>query len=268
MTFTGSKGQAGVFQRIIGQMRPHRLYVEPFAGRARVCFEKLPARHTILIDVDKKRIAKIDAAVRSARNGAAAGGSAGNGVSGHVDTIVGDAFEWLPKIAKLVNYHPLKPAVVYVDPPYLLSTRNHRRYYEHELTEDQHARLLTLLQALPCDVLLSGYPSKLYSSRLKKWRCITYRTRTRGSTVTECLWCNFPEPTELHDWRYAGQNFRQRVSFGRQATRWLARLNRMPARKRGYLLDAISQRYFQRVAPSEFSRELSARQPVVADEMH
>ena len=53
---------------------------------------------------------------------------------------------------------------------------------------------------------------------------------------------NFPEPEELHDWRFAGNTFRQRLGLKRLAARWLARLDAMPARKRGYVLNAIAQR--------------------------
>lgn len=61
--------------------------------------------------------------------------------------------------------------------------------------------------------------------------------------MTECLWCNFPEPTELHDWRFAGKNFRERTSLKRLATRWLARLEAMAPRKRGYLLNSVHNAY-------------------------
>ena len=63
------------------------------------------------------------------------------------------------------------------------------------------------------------------------------------------LWCNFPEPDDLHDWNYAGKNFRQRLALKRLAARWLARLEGMPARKRGYVLNEIQQHHFQRCGP-------------------
>lgn len=218
MGYPGSKAQAGVFQRIIGQMPPHSLYVEPFFGSGQVFWRKRRAERSIIIDRSPALLVK-------------AGAEAG------VSAIAGDAIALLPTLRLPAD------AVVYCDPPYLLSTRSGRVYYEHELPEGRHASLLALLQDLPGRFLISGYPSELYSSQLKDWRCLRYRTRTRGRTVTECLWCNFPEPAELHDWRYAGQNFRQRLSLRRLAARWLARLEGMPARKRGYVLHAVHQRW-------------------------
>ncbi len=114
-----------------------------------------------------------------------------------------------------------RDTLIYADPPYVLSARQGRLYYDHEMTDEQHVRLLALLQACNCNVLLSGYPCQLYADALKGWRCISYRARTRGRTVTECLWANFPEPTELHDYRFAGKNFRERARPQGLAARWL-----------------------------------------------
>ena len=221
MSYPGSKAQAGVFHRIIGQMPPHSVYVEPFFGSGQVFWRKLRAESSILIDLDAGVIARI-------------------GAHRGVQAIQANALDALPV---LISALPAD-AVIYCDPPYLLSTRAGRVYYDHELTDEQHALLLTLLQDARCRVLLSGYPSDLYGAALRDWRCLTYRTRTRGRTVTECLWCNFPEPDELHDWRYAGATFRQRLYLKRLAARWLAKLDNMPARKRGYVLAAIAQRQF------------------------
>ena len=224
MSYPGSKSQAGTWQRIIGQMPPHALYVEAFAGSAQIYFRKRPAAHSLLIDLAPSVIARLNARIRSAAAGA-----------GDV-AICGDAISILPTLNLPAD------AVVYCDPPYLLSTRQGRFYYDHEMTDADHCRLLAMLQGLPARVLLSGYPSALYAETLAGWRCLAYRARTRHRTLTECLWCNFPEPTELHDWRYAGLNFRQRLSLKRLAARWLARLERMPPLKRGYVLNAIAQR--------------------------
>ena len=43
MTYPGGKAGAGVWQRIINQMPPHRLYVEPFVGAGAVLRAKRPA---------------------------------------------------------------------------------------------------------------------------------------------------------------------------------------------------------------------------------
>lgn len=207
-------------------MPPHSLYVEPFAGSAQVFFRKRPADLNVLIDVAAAVTARLGVACRRMTLDAAA-----------VDVITSNSIQWLQRPIDYEN------CVIYCDPPYMLHTRTKQRLYgPHEMTDDDHAALLAALLKAKCYVMISGYPSKLYSSQLRDWRCCSYRTRTRGRTVTECLWMNFPEPAELHDWRYAGQSHRQRVSFKRLATRWLTRLDGMPPRQRGYLLATIAQR--------------------------
>lgn len=222
--YPGGKGQAGVFQRIIGQMRPHSIYVEACVGSGQVFFRKRPAAHSIVIDSNAAVIAGLSKARLPG-----------------LRAICGDAISVLPTLALGSG------AVVYCDPPYLLETRGRpgRNYYgEHEMSREHHAALLAMLQGLKCDVLISHYPCQLYNSQLRDWRCLSYRTRTRGRTVTENLWCNFPEPVELHDWRYAGNNFRERLYLKRLAARWVTNLSEMPARKRGYVLHEIHQRQF------------------------
>lgn len=56
----------------------------------------------------------------------------------------------------------------------------------------------------------------------------------------EWLWYNFATPVELHDYRYLGDNFRERERIKRKKTRWTARLARMPALERQALLAAIA----------------------------
>ena len=167
MGYPGSKAQAGVFQRIIGQMPPHSTYVEPFFGSGQVFWRKRLAESSILVDRSHSIVTA--AIVKLSAEDLKAG----------VRAICGDALSVLPALTLSAD------TVIYCDPPYLLCTRNDRRYYEHEMTERAHASLLTLLQALPCKILLSGYPSELYERRLADWRCLRYRTRTRGRTVTE-----------------------------------------------------------------------------------
>lgn len=231
MGYLGSKAQAGVWQRIIGQMPAHSFYVEPFFGSGQVFWRKRPAAASVVIDADADVIATFNAARRR---------HASDMALQACRAICGDAQILLPKLTLSAD------TVIYCDPPYVHSTRTSRHGYNFEMTDEQHESLLTLLQAMRCRVMISGYPSALYSALLKDWRCISYRTRTRGRTLTECLWLNFPEPTELHDWRFAGRNFRERLKLKRKAARWMTRLDDMKPLEKGFLLDAIAQRHFRR----------------------
>jgi len=239
MSYPGSKGMAGTWQRILGQMPPHKVYVEPFAGSAQIFRRKRPAIFTALADkseaVTDSLLAEFPGDVGRER-----GGLRGSLTVWTADAL--DVLRWL------FEDGGSSEVLIYCDPPYLLSTRTTRRRYKNEMTDDQHASLLTLLQGLNCNVMISGYPSRLYAEKLRapKWRCISYQTRTRGRTLTECLWCNFQEPAKLHDWRYAGRTYRERLALGRLANRWLARLEAMPDRKRNFVLHSLEQRHFRR----------------------
>ncbi|MCC6172099.1 MAG: DNA adenine methylase [Gammaproteobacteria bacterium] len=86
----------------------------------------------------------------------------------------------------------------YVDPPYLPETRSSltgrsrkTHGYTHELNRQDHVRLLAALKRLKGMVVLSGYPSELYDSRLKHWdRVETIALADGARPRTEVLWLN------------------------------------------------------------------------------
>lgn len=231
--YPGSKGQAGTWQRIIGQIPPHPVYVEPFFGSGQVFHRKRRAANNIIMDTDARCLAKFKHEITPGVPVAAGAG---------VRAIVGDAIKALPE---LLLWLPAE-TVIYCDPPYLLETRQGRRYYENELSAEQHATLLAVLLQARCRVLISGYPHELYSSQLRAWRCLEYDAMTRGGKRRECLWLNYDEPDELHDWRFAGFNYRQRFTLKRFVIRWLDRIDRMPARRRGYVMHELAAAIEQR----------------------
>ncbi len=239
MSYPGSKGQAGTWQRIIGQIPPHDIYVEPFFGSGQVFHRKRPAAVSVAIDADAGVLHEhcpFDRMTNAIPIRLAPG----------VTAIARNALEVLPVLCCYNEAWLTRTSVIYCDPPYPLGTRNGRRYYAHELTDDDHAALLATLLQAKCRVLISGVPCPLYSSQLKEWRCLSYWTMTRGGKRRECLWCNFPEPEILHDWRFAGANFRQRCAFNRIRRNMLTKLEAMSPRKRGFVLDAIAQRNSER----------------------
>ena len=220
--YPGAKGGPGVWQTIVNQVPPHRLWIEAFVGSGAVTRALRPAPRRIVIDRDAAVVA------------------AWQSVPG-VSAVCADAVEWLAETRFGMN-----PAdvVVYCDPPYLRSVRSCQRdYYRHEFASaDDHRRLLAVLRALPARVILSGYPSELYNRELSEWRTVTFQTIThRGRTVTECLWLNFPEPFALHDYRWLGQNFRERERIKRKKSRWHRRLLAMPMLERAAIVETIAE---------------------------
>jgi hypothetical protein len=133
--------------------------------------------------------------------------------------------------------------LVYCDPPYLFETRSSSRArYACELGDiDEHRALLDILTVLPCMVMISGYWSQLYADRLGGWHSVTFQAMTHGGPRTEWLWCNFPEPIALHDYRYLGIGFRERERIKRKKQRWTNRLHGLPMLERQALLAAIDE---------------------------
>lgn len=222
-TYPGGKNGAGVYQAIINQLPPHRVYIEPFLGGAAIMRLKRSAIVNIGIDVDAEVISS--PGLREACPFA-------------TQLICGDSIQFLR------DYAWQGDELVYCDPPYLMETRSsHREIYRHELASaEDHRTLLSLLKTIPAAIAISGYWSELYDHELAGWRSISFQTVTRGGRLaTEWLWMNYPEPVELHDYRYLGENFRERERIKRKQLRWQSRLERMPAIERYALLSAISR---------------------------
>ena len=52
MRYPGGKGISGVYQRLINEIPPHRVYIEPYLGGGALMRYKLPAEINIGLDVD------------------------------------------------------------------------------------------------------------------------------------------------------------------------------------------------------------------------
>ncbi len=219
--FVGSKGGAGVPHRIINQIGPHRVFIEPFAGEATIARTMRPADEIILIDRVQQPGLDLDrASLKKAR------------------FILGDG------IAFLDTYKFKGDEFVYADPPYLLAARMQRgrAYYEHEWPDAMHRRFLRVAKAINSRVAISGYHSPLYDDELSDWRRIEFEVMTRGGTkALEVLWMNYPRPTVLHDFSFVGENWRARWNIRRKIRRGIQDLLGMPPLERNAVFHALCQ---------------------------
>lgn len=216
MKYTGGKNHGCAYPQIINRIPPHRVYVEPFLGSGAILRMKRPAEMSYGLD----QVPALFPALRSA--------------APNLALLQGDGITFL-------EYYPFKgDEFVYCDPPYLLETRAGRRYYKAEMSDADHLRLLAAVKKLPCPVMLSGYPSRLYDDALSGWRRETFRAWTRTHQPrTEVLWMNYPQPLKLHDDRYLGANWRARWNLERRRRRLIAKFTRMPTQERSALLSAL-----------------------------
>lgn len=89
----------------------------------------------------------------------------------------------------------------YLDPPYVHETRVTTADYEHEMTTEQHERLLTTIRRCCGKVMLSGYPNPLYQLHLADWNYHDISIDNKASSakqkplMVERVWMNF-DPTE------------------------------------------------------------------------
>lgn len=104
------------------------------------------------------------------------------------------SLECRPALEVVAAYGQQRDVLLYVDPPYLGSTRATGQYL-HEMSGDaDHVELLEALLDCKSSVLLSGYASDLYDDALASWhrRTRTVHTGQSGEwgNRTEIVWCN------------------------------------------------------------------------------
>jgi DNA adenine methylase len=59
--------------------------------------------------------------------------------------------------------------------------------------------------------------------------------------AVEWLWMNYPQPFELHDYRFLGKDFRERERIKRKKARWLGKLKGMGQLERYAILEAVQE---------------------------
>lgn len=214
--YFGSKAASGLCQKIIAMMPPHDTYIETHLGGGAIMKRKPQASiSNIGIDIDPKALANFDC-------------------------------DYTVQLVNTCAHHFLShfeysgTELIYCDPPYLKETRTSHNKYRFEYTEQDHIVLLELIKSLPCQVILSGYPSSLYDDHLSGWNTIELQAMSRGGPRTEKLWYNY-KIDRVHWVRYAGKNFTDRQRIKRKAQRWGKNYEAMPKMERLAVLAAIMQ---------------------------
>lgn len=111
------------------------------------------------------------------------------------------SLEARPALDIIAKYGAQPDVLLYVDPPYLGSTRGNDNAYRCEMrTDAEHRELAVALHAARAAVVISGYPSDLYDRELYVgWDRHTIATNTgqggEWDARTEVLWSNRPLAT-------------------------------------------------------------------------
>ena len=95
----------------------------------------------------------------------------------------------------VMRAHDAETTLHYIDPPYVPETRvQGNRYYNHEMTVEDHEQLLAVARTMTGMVMISGYDTEVYNDMLTGWSKTEKTSRIsagRGTKVrTECLWIN------------------------------------------------------------------------------
>ena len=212
-SYFGSKATSGLCQAIIALMPPHDTYIETHLGGGAIMKRKPPALRNIGIDLDARALKRLRCDYP-------------------VEKVHGCAHRFL------AEYPFMGRELLYCDPPYLLHTRTSGRRYRYDYEGQDHVELLALLKAVPCPVILSGYPSALYDEQLADWRTLEVQVMNQAGVRTEKLWLNFT-PDRLHWARYAGKNFTDRQRIKRKAESWASRYQAMPRAERVAVLAGL-----------------------------
>lgn len=114
----------------------------------------------------------------------------------------GVSLEARPAIDLIARYGASRDVLLYVDPPYLGTTRGWGNNYRCEMrSEKEHRELAAALADCRAAVVLSGYDSPLYLELYDGWHRYAQRSMTGNAKTmkgrTEVLWSNRPLGNQL-----------------------------------------------------------------------
>lgn len=96
---------------------------------------------------------------------------------------------------RLIEKYNAPEVLMYLDPPYVRSSRRSGAMYSHEMNMADHQKLLRLIIASKAKIVLSGYASSLYDEQLLAWNRFEKECQTTsGEKAKEVVWLNYQPP--------------------------------------------------------------------------
>ena len=96
-------------------------------------------------------------------------------------------------IFELIDKYDSDDTFLYLDPPYVQSTRLSSQRYREEFEDNLHAKLVDRLLCIKGKVLLSGYDTPIYDRLVENgWNKFEFHPEQYGNEdATEVLWYNY-----------------------------------------------------------------------------
>ena len=96
---------------------------------------------------------------------------------------------------RLIERYNDRDILMYLDPPYVRSSRKSGKLYRHEMDDKQQIQLLDAVASSKAKIIISGYQSDMYDKALQGWHMDTIMSQTTSTKMAEeIIWMNY-EPT-------------------------------------------------------------------------
>lgn len=98
---------------------------------------------------------------------------------------------------RLIERYNNSDTLMYLDPPYVRSTRRSGALYNQEMDDAAHHDLLDLITCSKAKIIISGYDSELYDTALAGWqKDFTMSQTTSTEMAIETIWMNYNPPAK------------------------------------------------------------------------
>jgi DNA adenine methylase len=96
---------------------------------------------------------------------------------------------------RIIERYDSSDVLMYLDPPYVMSSRKGGKLYRHEMDDSMHSEMLQLIKKSRAKIVLSGYDSELYNTILLGWhKSKTMSQTTSAQMAEETIWMNYDPP--------------------------------------------------------------------------
>lgn len=222
--YKGNKNIPGTIQKILNHIPAASVFIELFSGSASV----------------SQYIAKLDQPPRIMLNDLSAA------VQSFHSILPAEFFnlDFRIFIESQISLLDRFSASVFVDPPYLHSTRvNSLCLYDHELTTDDHLQLISSLLAMEQNIIIIHPSCELYNDSFSTWHKSKVSIRYHRKTSIEIIYTNFSPDLPLMYPYFIGSDCWDRQRIKRKVFRTIQKVSSLPPGERQFLFSSLASKF-------------------------